>query len=118
MFVFLFVRNSKREHRKLCNIFLGAFVCLFCFWVQEMVRSCLQLMHEYLTDTCPAAGLKDERVEPAPPPSPIGVLDAAACGSCDTRSENPGFTGLAEAVAEAEPPHKRLRSSAPDVQQR
>lgn len=87
---------------------------------KEMVRSCLQLMHEYLMDTCPAAGLKDERVEPAPPPSPIGVLDAAACGSCDTRSENPGFTGLAEAVAEAEaePAHKRLRSSAPDVQQR
>ncbi|XP_059447124.1 cyclin-D2-1-like [Corylus avellana] len=81
---------------------------------KEMVRSCLQLMQEYLIDTCPAAVHKDQRIEPAPPPSPIGVLDAAACGSCDTRSENPGSTGLAE----AEPPFKRLRSSAPDVQQR
>ncbi|XP_062177389.1 cyclin-D2-1-like [Alnus glutinosa] len=81
---------------------------------KEMVRSCLQLMQEYLIDTCPAARLKEQTVEPAPPPSPIGVLDAAACGSCDTRSEYPGPTGLAE----AEPSFKRLRSPAPDVQQR
>lgn len=73
-------------------------------------------MEEYLIDTCPLARLKERRAQPAPPPSPVGVLDAAACGSCDTRSENPISIGLAE--AEAEPPIKRLRSSAPDVQNR
>ncbi|XP_039068599.1 cyclin-D1-1-like isoform X1 [Hibiscus syriacus] len=76
----------------------------------EMVRSCHQLMDEYLIDTCPFARFKDLRVEPPPPPSPVGVLDAAACGSCETRSENPGSSG------QKEPPVKRLRSSAPDVQ--
>lgn len=75
-------------------------------------------MEEYLIDTCPLARLKERRAQPAPPPSPVGVLDAAACGSCDTRSENPISIGLAEAEAEAEPPIKRLRSSAPDVQNR
>ena len=81
-------------------------------------------MEEYLIDTCPLARLKERRAQPAPPPSPVGVLDAAACGSCDTRSENPISIGLAEAQAEAEaeaeaePPIKRLRSSAPDVQNR
>ncbi|XP_044488832.1 cyclin-D4-1-like [Mangifera indica] len=83
---------------------------------KEMVRSCHQLMEEYLIDTCPLAQFKDRRAEPqTSPPSPIGVLDAAACGSCDTRSENPGSSSQA---AEAEPSAKRLRSSAPDVQQR
>ncbi|KAJ0010701.1 hypothetical protein Pint_33663 [Pistacia integerrima] len=82
---------------------------------KEMVRSCHQLMEEYLIDTCPSAQFKDRRAElQAAPPSPIGVLDAAACGSCDTRSENPGSSSQA---AEAEPSAKRLRSSAPDVQQ-
>lgn len=88
---------------------------------KEMVRSCHQLMEEYLIDTCPSARLKQRRAEPPPtPPSPVGVLDAAACGSCDTRSDNPNSIGLAEAEAEveAELPNKRLRSSAPDVQQR
>ncbi|KAG6652165.1 hypothetical protein CIPAW_06G165000 [Carya illinoinensis] len=82
---------------------------------KESVISCHQLMEEYLIDTCPAADLKDRRSEAAAPPSPIGVLDAAACGSCDTRSENPGSIELAE--AEAEPPTKRIRmpSSAPDT---
>ena len=77
-------------------------------------------MEEYLIDTCPLARLKERRAQPAPPPSPVGVLDAAACGSCDTRSENPSSTGLAEAEAEAEaePPIKRLRSATPDVQNR
>ncbi|KAF7840728.1 cyclin-D4-1 isoform X1 [Senna tora] len=78
---------------------------------KEMVRSCHQLMEEYLVDTCPSASNKSLRAEPAPPSSPIGVLDAATtCVSCDTRSENPGSS------REAEPPSKRLRSSTPDVQ--
>ncbi|XP_022762375.1 cyclin-D2-1-like [Durio zibethinus] len=78
---------------------------------KEMVRSCHQLMEEYLVDTCPSTRLKERRVEQPPaPPSPVGVLDAAGCGSCDTRSENPGSS------SQEEPPPKRLRSSAPDVQ--
>lgn len=81
---------------------------------KEMVRSCNQLMEEYLIDTCPSARLKDQRVEPqVAPPSPVGVLDAAACGSCDTRSDNPGSSNQAEAESSG----KRLRSSVPDVQQ-
>ncbi|PON65830.1 Cyclin [Parasponia andersonii] len=77
----------------------------------EMVRSCHQLMEEYLIDTCRASRHKDRRVEPVAPPSPVGVLDEAACGSCDTRSETPA------SGSQPEPPSKRLRSSAPDVQQ-
>ncbi|KAH7575416.1 hypothetical protein ACOSP7_005000 [Xanthoceras sorbifolium] len=81
---------------------------------KEMVRSCHQLMEEYVLDMCPSSQLKDRRAELQPvPPSPVGVLDAAACGSCDTRSENPSSISQAE----AEPSTKRLRSSAPDVQQ-
>nr|KJB79458.1 hypothetical protein B456_013G050900 [Gossypium raimondii] len=75
---------------------------------KEMVRSCHQLMEKYLIDTCPSARLKEPSVQPSlAPPSPVGVLDAAACGSCDTRSSG----------SQLEPPAKRLRSSAPDVQQ-
>ena len=64
-------------------------------------------MEEYVIDTCTAELRKQRRIgeeEPAPP-SPVGVLDAAACASCD----NPGSTSH-------EPPSKRIRSSAPDVQ--
>ncbi|OMO73849.1 hypothetical protein CCACVL1_17103 [Corchorus capsularis] len=79
---------------------------------KEMVRSCHQLMEEYLIDTCPSARLKEPIVEqPTAPASPVGVLDAAACGSCDTRSDYPGSS------SQEEPPAKRLRSSVPDVQQ-
>ncbi|ONH91963.1 hypothetical protein PRUPE_8G146700 [Prunus persica] len=80
---------------------------------KEGARSCHQLMEEYLIDTCPSSRHKEPVVGTASssPASPVGVLDAAACGSCDTRSENPGST------VEAEPPAKRLRpSSAADVQ--
>nr|QYW07123.1 cyclin D1-3 [Dimocarpus longan] len=82
---------------------------------KEMVRSCRQLMEEYLIDMCPSAQLKDDRrAEPQPPPpSPVGVLDAAACGSCDTRSDNPG--SISQAEPGPEPSAKRRRSSAPDV---
>ncbi|PPR92385.1 hypothetical protein GOBAR_AA28278 [Gossypium barbadense] len=81
---------------------------------REMVRSCHQLMDEYLVDTCPSTRFKELRVEQpsTAPPSPVGVLDAAACSSCDTRSEIPGSSSSQE-----EPPPKRLRSSDPDVQQ-
>eukprot|EP00257_Ricinus_communis_P006626 XP_002522147.2 cyclin-D4-1 [Ricinus communis] len=81
---------------------------------KEMVRSCHQLMQEYLIDTCPSARFKDTTSEPpVAPPSPVAVLDAAACRSCDTRSENPSSVSQAE----AEPLAKRPRSSASDVQQ-
>ncbi|XVF67424.1 hypothetical protein PTKIN_Ptkin10aG0120000 [Pterospermum kingtungense] len=80
---------------------------------KEMVRSCHQLMEEYLIDTCPSTRPEQLRVHQLPsPPSPVGVLDAAVCGSCDTRSENPG------SGSQEEPPAKRLRFSIPDVQQR
>ncbi|XP_062089171.1 cyclin-D1-1-like isoform X2 [Humulus lupulus] len=72
----------------------------------DMVRSCHQLMDEYLVDTCPNGRHNARRVEPGAPPSPAGVLDAAVCGSCDTRSETPGSR------SRPEPPSKRLRSSA------
>ncbi|KAI4295779.1 hypothetical protein L6164_035789 [Bauhinia variegata] len=83
----------------------------------EMVRSCHQLLEEYVVDTCSAASHKGREAEDAaaPPSSPVGVLDAATCGSCDTRSENPGSLS---GQADIEPANKRLRSSAPDVQQR
>lgn len=74
-------------------------------------------MEEYLIDTCPLAEFKDDirTAEPQQlqPPSPVGVLDAAACGSCDTRPDNSGSISQAE----AEPSNKRPRLSAPDVQQ-
>lgn len=84
---------------------------------KEMVRSCHQLMEEYLIDTCPLSRHKvlsaEASVEPA---SPVGVLDAAAaCGSCDTRSENP--ISASSQAPETEPIIKRLRSSASDVQE-
>ncbi|PQM39345.1 cyclin-D2-1 isoform X1 [Prunus yedoensis var. nudiflora] len=81
--------------------------------LRERARSCHQLMEEYLIDTCPSSRHKEPvfRTASSSPASPVGVLDAAACGSCDTRSENPGST------VQAEPPAKRLRpSSAADVQ--
>ncbi|KAG8645687.1 cyclin-D1-1 isoform X3 [Manihot esculenta] len=72
-----------------------------------------RISKEYLIDTCPLARLKQSTAElPAAPPSPVGVLDAAACRSCDTRSENPSSIGQAE----VEPVAKRPRSSATDVQ--
>nr|DAD21282.1 TPA_asm: hypothetical protein HUJ06_022745 [Nelumbo nucifera] len=80
---------------------------------REMVKSCHQLMEEYLVDTCPMARLKHRRTEPEPP-SPVGVLDAAACRSCDTQksgAENPD-------PSPGELPNKRQRSSGPsDVHQ-
>ncbi|KAI3715964.1 hypothetical protein L6452_22961 [Arctium lappa] len=58
---------------------------------KEMVRSCHQLMEEYLVDTCPSADHKVRKQwrSEHPPSSPDAVLDAATCVSCDTRSDNP-----------------------------
>ncbi|KAI3774659.1 hypothetical protein L1987_49218 [Smallanthus sonchifolius] len=57
---------------------------------KEMVRSCHQLMEEYVVDTCPSADhkVKKQWSPDEPPPSPDGVLDAATCVSCDTRSDD------------------------------
>ncbi|RDX80957.1 Cyclin-D1-1, partial [Mucuna pruriens] len=85
---------------------------------KEMVRCCHQLMEEYVVDTCPASSstIKASIAEPPPPPSsPVGVLDAATCGSCDTPSER-NCAGSSQ--EQAEPPSKRLRSSTPDAPQR
>ncbi|XP_073121649.1 cyclin-D1-1-like [Henckelia pumila] len=72
---------------------------------REMVSSCQQLMSQYLLDTCTTGHLKPPR---APPPSPIGVLEAAARASCDTGS-------VSVAAGTAEPAMKRRRSSASGV---
>ncbi|KAM7474754.1 hypothetical protein LguiB_021997 [Lonicera macranthoides] len=70
------------------------------FYERERMRSCHQLMAEYLVDTCQS---EEQRAVSTPPVSPAGVLDAAACTSCDTRS------------SQGEPPSKRGRSSASDA---
>lgn len=106
----------KRISKDLSSIEICVIKRFPFYFGKEMVRSCHQLMEKYLIDTCPSARLKGLIAQlpatAAAPRSPVGVLDAAACGSCDTRSENPGFS----IQAEAGPPAKRLRSSAPDVQ--
>ncbi|KAL3843841.1 hypothetical protein ACJIZ3_001244 [Penstemon smallii] len=85
---------------------------------REMVRSCHQLMEEYLLDTCPAEDLKVTSIDPNAPPSPIGVLDAAACTSCDTHPENlASVSGSGSGAGGAEPENKRQRLSTSDVQE-
>ncbi|KAL2477383.1 Cyclin-D4-1 [Forsythia ovata] len=78
---------------------------------KESVRSCHQLMEEYLVDTCPS-GLKVWCIEPAAPPSPVGVLDASACASCDTVSD---YSASVSVSSEAEPENKPPGLSAADV---
>ncbi|KAL6012958.1 hypothetical protein ACLOJK_003448 [Asimina triloba] len=70
---------------------------------KEMVSRCQQLMEEYLIDTCPSAEGKASSGSgsgsgPAPQ-SPAGVLDAAACGSCDTQKSSAAAAVAAAAVA-------------------
>lgn len=76
---------------------------------QEMVRSCGQLMEEYQVDTCPMARLRvvNEAEPETEQLSPVGVLDAAACRSCGTRSKVPSSSGQQH----DEPPNKRPRLS-------
>ncbi|GER36921.1 cyclin d protein [Striga asiatica] len=80
----------------------------------EMVRSCLQLMDEYLFDTCPSKVLS---IEPVAPPSPLGVLDAAACASCESHAENLASVSGSVFGSDADRENKRHRSSEPDVQE-
>ncbi|KAJ6808330.1 cyclin-D1-1-like [Iris pallida] len=62
-------------------------------WVsEEILKGCLQLLEEHMTDTCKSTW-RDK------PLSPIGVLDAAACTSCDRPPE----------PSPSEPPIKRRR---------
>ncbi|KAK4491153.1 hypothetical protein RD792_001883 [Penstemon davidsonii] len=85
---------------------------------REMVRSCHQLMEEYLLDTCPSEDLKVISIDPHAPPSPIGVLDAAARTSCDTHPENlASVSGSGSGAGCAEPENKRQRLSTSDVQE-
>ncbi|KAL2324292.1 hypothetical protein Fmac_023350 [Flemingia macrophylla] len=79
---------------------------------KEMVRCCHQLMEDYVLDTCLAStsAIKAQIAEAAPPSSPVGVLDAATCASCDTP-----FAASGHQQQEADPPNKRLRSSTPDA---
>ncbi|CAL9129549.1 unnamed protein product, partial [Musa acuminata var. zebrina] len=67
-----------------------------CFdaWVSKgVVNRCRQLMEEWVIGTCPSSrrgNTTECRGRPEPPRSPVGVLDSAACTSCDTgpRSED------------------------------
>ncbi|OVA03973.1 Cyclin [Macleaya cordata] len=79
---------------------------------KEVVRGCHRLMGEYLTDTCPLAGVKHVISPSAPPQSPIGVLDAASCKSCDTQKSS--FVNTES--SQAEPSNKRQRLGTSDVQ--
>ncbi|KAL6545886.1 hypothetical protein OROGR_009760 [Orobanche gracilis] len=83
---------------------------------REMVKSCHRLMDEYLLDTCPSKAL---RIEPLAPPSPLGVLDAAACASCDTLTEHQALVLGSDSGSigdEVERENKRPRISTPGVQ--
>ncbi|RRT70377.1 hypothetical protein B296_00036519 [Ensete ventricosum] len=58
----------------------------------RVVNRCRQLMEEWVIGTCPSSrrgNTTECRGLPEPPTSPVGVLDSAACASCDTgpRSE-------------------------------
>ncbi|KAI3770008.1 hypothetical protein L6452_01126 [Arctium lappa] len=93
---------------------------------KEMVGSCHQLMDVLLVDTCPSADQSEMKLRRAeqsrqqPPSSPDRVLDAAACVSCNTCSNDGGLFGpistsgngygSLENLSQAEPPKKRLRS--------
>ncbi|KAG0488955.1 hypothetical protein HPP92_007766 [Vanilla planifolia] len=55
--------------------------------VKDEIGACQQLMSTYLLDTCPSARGPTETFpsEQTAPQSPVAVLDAAACGSCDAQ---------------------------------
>ncbi|KAK1417560.1 hypothetical protein QVD17_26689 [Tagetes erecta] len=76
---------------------------------KEMVRSCHQLMEEYLVDTCPSAKVRKERTSDESPASPDGVLDAASCVSCDTRSGDRDLVRLPLSGGDEDRDAKRLR---------
>jgi cyclin D1/2/4, plant len=71
------------------------------------VSGCRQLMEAHLLATCPSAGVPKRREVSLPPPSPIGVLDAAACGSCDSQRSS--------APAEPRPLKRRRLENCTDV---
>ncbi|GER42132.1 cyclin d protein [Striga asiatica] len=76
----------------------------------EMVRSCHQLMGEYLFDACPSKVLS---IDPVEPPSPLGVLEAATCASCESQPETLPSSG--SDADEADQANKRQRSSEPVI---
>ncbi|KAL0907103.1 hypothetical protein M5K25_025646 [Dendrobium thyrsiflorum] len=83
---------------------------IFDDWVnKEMVSDCRQLMEEYLIDTCQTAHRDTAALPAVEPLSPVGILDAAACGSCDTqRSPAAGKPNSDPGDSEL-PPAKRRR---------
>lgn len=75
---------------------------------QGVVERCRQLMDSYAADARPKGAAA--AVEPAIPRSPAGVLDAAACGSCDTQKSSSPPAPNPEPRAEPDPPaNKRPR---------
>lgn len=74
------------------------------------MSGCRQLMVACLLDTCPSAVFpKHSEVSVSLPPSPIGILDAAACGSCDSQKSSAPATPSAELTGADPPPFKRRR---------
>ncbi|KAJ1692974.1 hypothetical protein LUZ63_009672 [Rhynchospora breviuscula] len=76
---------------------------------KESVTGCRQIMEAYLVDTCPLVALRKRRTEVLPPPSPIGVLAAAGCGSCNLQRSSALATPSAEPTGAEPPPYKRRR---------
>lgn len=73
------------------------------------MSGCRQLMEACLIATCPPSGFPKRREVSLPPASPIGVLDAAACGSCDSQRSSAPATPSAEPMTGAEPPPFKRR---------
>ncbi|OIW12851.1 hypothetical protein TanjilG_24784 [Lupinus angustifolius] len=76
---------------------------------KEMVKCCQKLMEEHVVDTCPH---KDNRADVA---SPVGVLDAPICSSCDMSSDINNHVSAIDQFEETESLIKRLQSYAFDV---
>lgn len=84
---------------------------------------CHRLMEEYLVDSCPSAVHGKDGGGGAiggadAPASPVGVLDAAACGSCDTMSQKSelgpqGPHPSPDRDGDDESPNKRLKLGVP-----
>ncbi|KAH0450060.1 hypothetical protein IEQ34_020752 [Dendrobium chrysotoxum] len=85
---------------------------IFDDWVnKEMVSDCRQLMEEYLIDTCQTAPRDTAALPAVEPLSPVGILDAAACASCDTQRSPVAGKPNSDPGGSELPPTKRRRLS-------
>ncbi|KAL0925983.1 hypothetical protein M5K25_004363 [Dendrobium thyrsiflorum] len=80
--------------------------CLSCLsgWLsKDVLGACRRLMDQYLIDRSPSPRAKPP-IRPPTPRSPVGVLDTAHCGSCDTQKSS-----AAGMINGDSPPLKRRR---------